>query len=136
MVCNMYDSKPARLFFGNPAFGGRGVGIQQRHRGRRTATFKFNASLGFPGEGWSAPLRLTTWNTRGLTYQRFTYWLRSVRKERVRSQASAGVVVCGCRCSRICIGEKDGVFGENVMGVVVEGGVVEGVVKRWRWVPV
>ena len=36
----------------------------------------FDSTLGFPGEGWSkdhAKLKIGTWNTRSLTYERFDY---------------------------------------------------------------
>ena len=32
----------------------------------------FDSSLGFPGEGWGS-LRMATWNTRSLTFQRYKY---------------------------------------------------------------
>ena len=54
--------------YGNLAFGGRGSPYVVR--GRRT--FKFDSTLGFPGEGW-AKLTFATWNTRSLTYERMQY---------------------------------------------------------------
>ena len=37
-------------------------------RGYRT----FDSTLGYPGEGWEK-LKIATWNTRSLTYERFQY---------------------------------------------------------------
>ena len=50
----------------------------------RYTGWKYNATLGFPGEGWWNPLRaianwwnnpftISTWNTRSLTKERFAY---------------------------------------------------------------
>ena len=33
----------------------------------------FDSSLGFPGEGWEQSLKMATWNTRSLTFERFKY---------------------------------------------------------------
>ena len=33
----------------------------------------FDSTLGYPGEGWET-LKITTWNTRSLTYERFQYY--------------------------------------------------------------
>ena len=59
---------------GNPAFGQRGTGIRRaaRRKTRANPQYKFDSSLGYPGEGWST-LRFATWNSRGLTYERFKY---------------------------------------------------------------
>ena len=50
---------------GNLAFGGRGP--PRVVCGRRT--YKFDSTLGYPGEGW-AKLTFVTWNTRSLTFER------------------------------------------------------------------
>ena len=62
----------------NPAFGGRGCGVTYKSCGksRKVPKFKFDATLGYPGEGWSklyANLKIATWNTRSMTYERFNY---------------------------------------------------------------
>ena len=62
----------------NPAFGGRGAGVTYKSCGksRKVPKFSFDATLGFPGEGWSqshANLKIATWNTRSLTYERVNY---------------------------------------------------------------
>ena len=72
MACGTFDPKRVTIFTGNPAFGGRGAGIRRKKRRKRGRHKTFDSTLGFPGEGW-AQLRLATWNTRGLTYQRFKY---------------------------------------------------------------
>ena len=74
LIVNLLITKGSRkryhaTFTSNPAFGGRGQGIclTFRKNGRT-----FDSTLGFPGEGWN-PLRLATWNTHSLTYERFQY---------------------------------------------------------------
>ena len=70
LACGAYDGKRLLIFVGNPAFGGRGPGIVRNKGNNKNKTF--DSTLGFPGEGW-APLRFATWNTRGLTFQRFKF---------------------------------------------------------------
>ena len=56
------------------AFGGRGTGIL-RYKTKRNGK-KFDATLGYPGEGWSTSfpnLRMATWNSRSMTQERFAY---------------------------------------------------------------
>ena len=62
-------SREQFVFVGNPAFGDRGQGIR---RNLRSSNKSFDATLGFPGEGWSF-LSMATWNTRSLTFERFQY---------------------------------------------------------------
>ena len=69
-ACNICNGIRLTVFIGNPAFGGRGAGVRRRSRRRKGRSF--DATLGFPGEGW-ARLRFGTWNCRGLTFQRFRY---------------------------------------------------------------
>ena len=54
----------------NLAFGGRGCGIIRT--ANRKNDKEFDSTLGFPGEGWDV-LRIATWNTRSLTFERFQY---------------------------------------------------------------
>ena len=42
---------------------------KSRYRGR----YKFDRTLGFPGEGWWKRFTVATWNTRSLTKERFEY---------------------------------------------------------------
>ena len=56
------------------AFGGRGIGITRALRFSGGKTIKFDSTLGFPGEGWTQ-LKLATWNTRSLTFERYNYCL-------------------------------------------------------------
>ena len=62
-ACNICNGIRLTVFIGNPAFGGRGAGVRRRSRRRKGRNF--DATLGFPGEGW-ARLRFGTWNCRGL----------------------------------------------------------------------
>ena len=75
MACGPHTEKRPEIFTGNPAFGGRGPGVR-RVKKRKTSKKRkgriFDSTRGFPGEGW-AQLRFATWNTRGLTFQRFKY---------------------------------------------------------------
>ena len=58
---------------GNLAFGGRGSGVRWKKQSKNPLD-KFNSTLGFPGEGWKFKfLSVTTWNTRSLTQERFSY---------------------------------------------------------------
>ena len=57
------------VFTSNPAFGGRGEGVRRTLRGGNKT---FDATLGFPGEGWEQ-LSMATWNTRSLTFERLQY---------------------------------------------------------------
>ena len=89
------------VWFDNPAFGGRGASLVhnrankfkgpicvgnaaldelRRRLARNCVTDRtaiqlgFDATLGYPGEGWSQDhpnLKITTWNTRSLTFERF-----------------------------------------------------------------
>ena len=74
----------------NPAFGGRGAGFrrmkyktQRNENGRKLQRYvkmlensfkemSFNATMGYPGEGWSR-FTMATWNTRSLTFERLKY---------------------------------------------------------------
>ena len=58
--------KYKRPYYRNLAFGGRGPPYVAR--GYRI----FDSTLGYPGEGWEK-LKIATWNTRSLTYERFQY---------------------------------------------------------------
>ena len=65
------------VYFGNPAFGGRGpayIARQQRKRNGNDnhSTMAFDATKGFPGEGWEK-LKIATWNCRSLTFERFNF---------------------------------------------------------------
>ena len=80
-LCEILHRKEGRMRLAtseeNPALGGRGPGIQRSftktmlHKIRRQQ--KFDSTLGFPGEGWGT-LKMATWNTRSLTYERFKYY--------------------------------------------------------------
>ena len=51
--------------FGSLAFGGRGIGICQKHR-KQNKTMDFDSTRGYPGEGWSnefPDMTMGTWNT-------------------------------------------------------------------------
>ena len=68
-LCDIHDRR-ILTYTSNLAYGGRGPARTWRKRRKRGKIF--NATLGFPGEGW-AQLRFGTWNTRGITFQRFKY---------------------------------------------------------------
>ena len=50
LACGVHDPKRATIFISNPAYGGRGPGVVRKKR-RQRHCFKFDSSLGFPGEG-------------------------------------------------------------------------------------
>ena len=57
------------------AFGGRGAIFRSAGK-RKVILREFDSTLGFPGEGWSNThpnLKIATWNTRSLTFERFDY---------------------------------------------------------------
>ena len=60
------------VFVGNPAFGGRGSGVHRKSKRKKVCNKCFDSTLGYPGEGW-ATLRIATWNTRSLSFERFEY---------------------------------------------------------------
>lgn len=62
------------MYYGNPAFGGRGPAciLCKGKRNRANSTRTFDSTKGFPGEGW-AKLLAATWNCRSLTFERFEY---------------------------------------------------------------
>ena len=67
------------VFTGNLAFGGRGPELRRglRRKGNNDNCLKafatlFNATMGFPGEGWDR-FSMATWNTRSLTFERFQF---------------------------------------------------------------
>ena len=58
------------------AFGGRGFGLMHGAKKRGGAHVSFDATKGFPGEGWSknhSGFKIATWNTRSMTHARFNY---------------------------------------------------------------
>ena len=66
------------LWYSNAAFGGKGASVVHRYvkNFRKEAKEEFKSTLGFPGEGWSEDhpnLKIATWNTRSLTFERFNY---------------------------------------------------------------
>ena len=72
-----YLGPDAIFVFCNPAFGGRGPGLQRRaHRKNTRLQLEFDSTRGFPGEGWSVKfplLKIATWNCRSLTFERYNY---------------------------------------------------------------
>ena len=62
--------------FGSLAFGGRGVGLLHNSANWTVAHKRFDSTKGFPGEGWSNKhpnFKIATWNTRSMTFERFTF---------------------------------------------------------------
>ena len=75
---NLYRSrrnnrkKLRKAYYGNLAFGARGPPCIRKGNGNGNSTIKFDATKGFPGEGWPR-LRIATWNCRSLTHERYEY---------------------------------------------------------------
>ena len=67
--------KEAILEIRSLAFGGRGPSLLSRTT-LSYSDYAFDASRGFPGEGWSTQfplLKMVTWNCRSLTFERISY---------------------------------------------------------------
>ena len=67
------DKTKHRNWYGNLAFGGRGPPYFARKEiSSSNDTVKFNATMGYPGEGWDK-LKFATWNCRSITFERFNF---------------------------------------------------------------
>ena len=68
-----FRNRPLRNFISQQTWPHRCCQLPQAHVQLHPETSQqFNSTLGYPGEGWT-PLKMATWNTRSLTYERYKY---------------------------------------------------------------